>query len=113
MSEEPIERKLAELFETRLQDFFAKSIPEKLEEAAKHFERIEIGHRLNGQFFGSSALLVQKVDFSRIPVRWQFAFNFCASKRILACFMIRRRHGREANRILPVHTFVVSETSTD
>jgi hypothetical protein len=56
MSEEPIERKLAELFETRLQDFFAKSIPEKLEEAAKHFERIEIGHRLNGQFFPTSAI---------------------------------------------------------
>lgn len=51
MSEEIIEKKLAELFEARLRDFFAKSIPEKLEETAKHFEKIEIGQRINGQFY--------------------------------------------------------------
>lgn len=50
MDEVPVEKRLAELFEARLSDFFAKSIPEKLEYTAKHFDKIEIGQRINDQF---------------------------------------------------------------
>lgn len=56
MDEEPVEKQLAELFEARLKDFFAKSIPEKLEETAKHFDKIEIGLRINGQFLPSKEI---------------------------------------------------------
>ncbi len=55
----------------------------------------------------------KKSGFSQPSIHRQFGCNFCSNKLIFVCFMIRRPREREANQSLPVHTFVVSETSAD
>ncbi len=54
MSKTNIEKPLSEQLENILSDFFAKSMPEKLDQAKKHFDKIEIGQTIGGRFIPTS-----------------------------------------------------------